>query len=54
VALVIGNAAYSNAATLQNPKNDATDVSEALQRLCFETTVGLDLDERGVKEAPER
>jgi hypothetical protein len=26
VALVIGNAAYKNAATLQNPRNNATDV----------------------------
>jgi uncharacterized protein len=29
VALVIGNAAYKSTATLQNPRNDATDVSEA-------------------------
>jgi hypothetical protein len=36
VALVIGNAAYKNAATLQNPRNDA-----ALKRLDFETVVGL-------------
>jgi hypothetical protein len=32
VALVIGNAAYKNAATPQNPRNDATDVSEPLKR----------------------
>jgi hypothetical protein len=32
VALVIGNAAYKTAATLQNPRKDATDVSEALKR----------------------
>jgi hypothetical protein len=31
VALVIGNAAYKNAPTLQNPRNDA-NVSEALKR----------------------
>jgi uncharacterized caspase-like protein len=31
--LVIANAAYKNAATLQNARNDATDVSEALNRL---------------------
>jgi formylglycine-generating enzyme required for sulfatase activity len=50
VALVIGNAAYKNAATLQNPKNDATDVSEALKRLGFETIVGLDLNKDGMEE----
>jgi hypothetical protein len=27
VALIIGNAAYKNAATLQNPRNDAQDVA---------------------------
>jgi formylglycine-generating enzyme required for sulfatase activity len=51
VALVIGNAAYRNAATLQNPRNDATDVSEALKRLGFETIVGLDLDRDGMEDA---
>jgi uncharacterized caspase-like protein len=50
VALVIGNAAYKNAATLQNPRNDATDASEALKRLGFETIVGLDLDRDGMEE----
>jgi uncharacterized caspase-like protein len=50
VALVIGNAAYKNAVTLQNPRNDATDVAEALRRLGFDTIVGLDLDDVGMKE----
>jgi hypothetical protein len=50
VALVIGNAAYKNAATLQNPRNDAEDVSAALQRIGFETIVGLDLDKAGTEE----
>jgi uncharacterized caspase-like protein len=50
VALVIGNAAYKNAATLQNPRNDATDVSEALKRLSFETIVGLDLDKSDMED----
>jgi uncharacterized caspase-like protein len=50
VTLIIGNAAYKNAATLQNPRNDAQDVSEALKRLGFETIVGLDLDDAGMKE----
>jgi Caspase domain len=50
VALVIGNSAYKNAARLQNPKNDATDVADALKRLGFETIVGLDLDKAGMEE----
>jgi formylglycine-generating enzyme required for sulfatase activity len=50
VALVIGNAAYKNAAVLQNPKNDATDVSERLRRLGFETIIGLDLEEASMKD----
>jgi len=50
VALVIVNAAYKNAATLQNPRNDATDVSDALKRLGLETIVGLDLDRAGMEE----
>jgi uncharacterized caspase-like protein len=49
VALVIGNAAYKNAATLRNPRNDAQDVSAALQRIGFETIVGLDLDRAGME-----
>jgi hypothetical protein len=46
VAPVIGNAApaHKNATTLQNPRNDATDVAEALRGLGFGTIVGLDLD----------
>jgi uncharacterized protein len=51
VALVIGNAAYKNAATLQNPRNDAYDVSEALKRLGFETIVGFDLDKAAMEDA---
>jgi uncharacterized caspase-like protein len=50
VALVIGNAAYKNAAALQNPRNDAQDVSAVLQRIGFETIVGLDLDRDGMEE----
>jgi hypothetical protein len=32
------------------PKNDATDVSEVLKRLGFETIIGLDLDKVGMDE----
>jgi hypothetical protein len=54
VALVIGNSAYLNAPRLTNPRNDANDIAAALQRMGFETIVGLDLDKRGMDEASIR
>lgn len=36
VALVIGNSAYQNVPTLQNPSNDAADMAAALGKLGFE------------------
>jgi uncharacterized caspase-like protein/invasion protein IalB len=42
VALVIGNAAYKNAATLQNPRNDANDIAAALTRLNFSVNKVMD------------
>jgi formylglycine-generating enzyme required for sulfatase activity len=46
VALVVGNAHYTNAATLRNPRNDAGDMAETLKKLGFEVLLGLDLDEQ--------
>jgi hypothetical protein len=46
VALVIGNANYSNTAALNNPSNDAEDMSGVLKRLGFEVVEGRDLDKR--------
>lgn len=43
VALVIGNSAYQSVAPLANPRNDATDLSEALTLAGFEVIEGLDL-----------
>jgi formylglycine-generating enzyme required for sulfatase activity len=51
VALVIGNADYSNAATLPNPRNDASDVTAALKHLGFVTVTGTDLDKAGMDKA---
>jgi uncharacterized caspase-like protein len=51
IALVIGNGAYQNATALQNPPNDARDVSAALIRTGFETIVGIDLDRAGMDKA---
>ena len=45
VALVIGNGAYRETATLANPPNDAKDVAAELTALGFKVTVGADLDQ---------
>jgi uncharacterized caspase-like protein len=44
VALVVGNSDYAQAATLHNPRNDASDLAAALKKLGFEVVLGLDLD----------
>lgn len=43
VALVMGLSAYRGLQELKNPKNDATDVSEALKQQGFEVLFGEDL-----------
>jgi hypothetical protein len=48
VALVIGNSAYRNAAVLENPKNDASDMAAAAEKLGFKVIKGLDLDKGGM------
>ncbi len=49
VALVIGNAAYKNAAPLKNPRNDAGDMSAKLRTYGFEVISGTDLDRNGLE-----
>ena len=49
VALVIGNADYVSAGSLDNPKNDADAVAAALEKLDFEVLKGIDLDHRGMQ-----
>ncbi len=51
VALVVGNSTYENIATLRNPKNDASDLTERLQGLGFEVFGGTDLDRRALVQA---
>jgi uncharacterized caspase-like protein len=46
VALVIGNSAYTHAARLANPVNDATDIAAALKSVGIDVILGLDLDKR--------
>ena len=41
-ALVVGNAAYKNAAVLKNPANDARAMADALKGAGFEVTMKLD------------
>jgi hypothetical protein len=54
VALIIGNGAYAHAPHLANPTHDADAVAAALERVGFETTVGLDLDQAGMQDAAIR
>jgi uncharacterized caspase-like protein len=49
IALIIGNGAYQHTTTLQNPRNDASDLAGALQRLGFEVMQGVDLDKRSME-----
>jgi uncharacterized caspase-like protein len=51
VALVIGNAAYQSTQLLANPRNDASDVADALKRVSFEVVLERDLDKRGMERA---
>lgn len=44
VALVVGNGAYAHVPHLNNPPNDAQDVSAALKQLGFEVIPGIDID----------
>ncbi len=51
VALVLGNSSYQHAPTLENPKNDAADLSTALEKLGFKVITGIDLDKGGMERA---
>jgi uncharacterized caspase-like protein len=44
VALVIGNSAYRNVASLTNPVNDATDMAKKLKSLGFDVMLATDAD----------
>jgi uncharacterized caspase-like protein len=48
--LVVGNSGYRFATKLNNPANDATDVSAALRRLGFDVVEGRDLDRRAMDD----
>ncbi|MEQ1648340.1 MAG: caspase family protein [Hyphomicrobiaceae bacterium] len=50
VALVIGNSAYQFTAKLQNPSNDAADVSATLRAFGYHVIEGHDLDKSGMEK----
>ncbi len=51
VALIIGNGTYESSPSLRNPINDAKLMSETLQNLGFEVTMGLNLKYKDVLTA---
>ncbi|HXQ71255.1 MAG TPA: caspase family protein, partial [Pyrinomonadaceae bacterium] len=49
LALIIGNGAYANAASLRNPPNDARDMAKNLTELGFVVETGIDLNQKQMK-----
>ncbi|MWD29014.1 peptidase C14, caspase catalytic subunit p20 [Aquicoccus sp. SCR17] len=54
VALVIGNSDYKTVGALENPFNDASDISIALEGLGFDVLLGTDLGHDEMLEATDR
>jgi len=54
VALVIGNSNYRYVAPLRNPRQDAEDMTAALQEIGFEVLAGYDLDGDALDELTAR
>lgn len=48
-ALVIGNSAYEYSAHLPNAASDASDIGDALERIGFDVTRGMDLEYREMR-----
>lgn len=49
LALVVGNSDYEHVSALRNPANDAADLADALERMGFDVTRGIDLDYRAMR-----
>lgn len=49
VALVIGNSSYKFTSPLENPKNDAADISSAFRTFGFEVFEGVNLDKAAME-----
>jgi hypothetical protein len=54
VALIIGNSAYQHAPGLNNPRNDASDIAAAVEKLGFKVIKGIDLDKSGMDRTIRR
>ena len=54
LAFVVGNSAYENVGSLDNPINDALDISVALEGLGFDVILGSDVDRVQMHEAIAR
>ncbi|MEW9922277.1 caspase family protein [Marimonas sp. MJW-29] len=54
VALIIGNSDYENVIPLDNPGNDASDLSVALEGLGFEIYLGLDVGDDEIVDLTNR
>ena len=54
VALVIGNAGYTDAPDLPQAKNDAQAMAQTLKQLGFQVILALDADKRGMDDAVKR
>lgn len=54
VALVIGNSAYQNAASLPNPVNDSEDIAMILKKVGFNVLLERNLDKRSMERAVTR
>ncbi|MDX2158832.1 MAG: caspase domain-containing protein [Hyphomicrobiaceae bacterium] len=50
VALVVGNAGYTHAAELTNPRSDAGDMAIRLEALGFKVIAAVDLDKAGLEQ----
>jgi hypothetical protein len=51
IALVIGNANYKAASTLENPENDATDMAAVLTKLGYDASLHTDVSKSGLERA---
>lgn len=53
VALVVGNSAYDSVPRLENPRNDATDISDVLGEIGFDVELLMDLDHTAMRKSLE-
>ncbi|SDE58136.1 caspase family protein [Ruegeria marina] len=54
VAFVLGNSSYRHVEPLKNPRNDALDLTVALEGLGFDVLMGSDYSQQNIRDAIER